>query len=356
MKIKRLICIFLTTSFLFAQEEDGYYYPTQCAAGYNVSSRLEVCNPWGIHTDLSFIYWMPTQSNMELGIVSNQSSPAYFLNGTLTKLGFEYEPGFQVGLGMNLEKDHWDILLEYTWFRSTARSKVSLDPEGDEILFPSWQLPDLLVAYYDGDETWKLSLDILEFQLGRAYAVGVDLSFRPYVGIRAALIDQKISVNYENVTNLNFLPRNHVFVEQKSNSWGIGPRTGLETNWSLGKGFRFFGNGGLDLLYTVYPTLNTFQEGTTVAGVILPGSLVSVKEKNDQHIRAHLDLDFGFAYGTYFYCKRWHVDFCAGYQFQIFYDQNMFRTFVDDQTLGKADSPHGNLYIHGLTTTLRFDF
>lgn len=300
MKIKHLIYLFLATSFLFAQQKEGSYYPTLCPAGYNVSSRVEVCNPWGLHTDLSFIYWMPTQSNMELGIISNQSSPAYFLNGTLTKLGFEYEPGFQLGVGMNLQKDHWDILLEYTWFRSSARSVVSLDREGDKILYPSWQLPDLLVAYYDGNETWKLSLDLLEFQLGRGYAVGVDLSFRPYLGIRAALIDQKISVNYENVTNQIILPRNNVFLEQKSTSWGLGPRTGLETNWTLGKGFRFFGNGGLDLLYTVYPTLDTFQKGTTISGDLLPGSLISVIEKNDQHIRAHLDLDFGFGYGTFF--------------------------------------------------------
>lgn len=358
MRFCFLFCL-LTSIYLGAQEEYcPPIYPNEqsMSPGYNIATRIEVDRYRDIYSTFSALYWVVSQSNMELGIISNFSDPEFFLKGEMAKLGIEYQPGFKLGIGTNLQKDGWDIFFEYTWLRSTVSTSVSLNPGGFEILYPSWQLPDVFVAYFHGDEKWRLTLDLLDFELGREYLVGCDLSFRPFVGIRAAIISQTIQVNYSDVINSVFLPRNAVFVEQTSSSWGIGPRVGLDTKWDLGWGFRFFSDGALDILFTDYTKLKTFQKGMDITGSTLPSSLVSVNETNDMHLRTQLELDLGFGYGTYFLCNRWHVDVALGYQFQIFFDQNMFRSFVDDQTLGKADSPHGNLYMHGLTATLRLDY
>lgn len=350
--MKTFPLLILATSFLFAQEEQSCSPPP---FAYNTPSRVNLSNNWDVYTDFNFLYWVATQSNMEIGIISDQTDPDYFLNGTINKLDFQYQPGFQVGLGVNLNRDQWDLFLRYTWFHNTASSTVSLNPDGFKILFPSWQLPDLFVAYFDGQEKWDMNMDYLDFELGRAYAVGVDLRYRPFIGIRGILISQEIKAHYENVTSIAFLPRNQVFVEQSADSWGIGPRAGIETNWNLGAGFCIFGNGGVDLLFTEYTKLKTLQKGTNLIGEELPRTRIFIKEPDNQHIRAHFDLELGLGYGTYFACRKAHMNLDIGYIFQVFFDQNMFRSFVDDQTLGKANSPHGNLYIHGLTLSLRFD-
>lgn len=329
---------------------------SELTPAYNAPDRIETCHSWDVFAQSSFIYWYPSQSNMELGIVSDQINPDYFLNGNIVRLDFDYQPGFKIGLGMNLDTDHWEGLLQYTWFHSNVHSSTSLEPNETKILYPSWQIPDLLVAYYDGNERWKLDMDFLDIELARSYFVGKNLSFRPFFGARAAWIFQKVTVEYFNVTNPIYLPRNRTIVTQKSSSWGIGPRTGLEMDWLLGKGLRMYGNGSLDLLFTKYPTLSFFQKSESLPGTTVVGSQFLVKENGDHHVRAHMDLEFGFGWGMYFAKEEWHVDLSTGYQFQVFFDQNMFRTFVDDQTLGKADSPHGNLYIHGLSLNVRFDY
>ncbi len=354
--MRSILSFLLAATFLFAQEEACRSICEPMNPGYNMSTRIEVDRCRDYFTDFSFIYWMASQSNMEIGIIANFRDPDVFLKGELSKLNFDYKPGFKLGLGTNLQKDGWDVFLEYTWFRSEISSTVTLTPGGFDILYPSWQIPDVFVAYFSGNEKWKLTLDLLDFELGREYLVGCDLTFRPFVGARAAVISQTVIVNYFDVINPIFLPRNSVFVEQTSDSWGLGPRVGVDTKWNIAYGVRFFTNGGLDILFTDYTELKTYQKGMDIAGDILPFSIVSVKETNDMHLRAHLNLDVGFGYGTYFCCNRWHVDCAFSYQFQLFFDQNMFRAFVDDQTLGKADSPHGNLYLHGLTATLRLDY
>jgi hypothetical protein len=198
-------------------------------------------------------------------------------------------------------------------------------------------------------------MDLLDLELARHYYVGKRLSVRPFFGARAAWIRQKVEIDYLFVTR-PLLPRKNVFIDQLARSWAVGPRVGLSTKWGLGKGLRMYGDGSVDILFTEYTRLEFFQQATNARGVLIAGSPFAVRQKNDQHLRAHLDLELGFGWGVYFTDHRWHVDFSAGYDFQIFLGQNMFRSFVNDQFFGKAFTPNGNLYIHGLTATARFDF
>ncbi|MDE3046910.1 MAG: hypothetical protein KGI83_01020, partial [Verrucomicrobiota bacterium] len=76
-------------------------------------------------------------------------------------------------------------------------------------------------------------------------------------------------------------------------------------------------------------------------------------------LRSHMDLELGFGWGMYLDCNNWYIDLAAGYGFQVFYDQNMFRRYVESGTgAASANSlvPGGNLYVHGLTATATLDF
>ena len=316
--------------------------------GYNLNARIDVEKPINLFNEISFLYWYASQSNMELGVVADYSNPNYFYNGKIIHQDFNYDPGFKLTLGGNLNPDKWDCILQYTWFKSTSTSCTSLIPYGDKVIFPSWQLPDFLISYYYGSEQWQLNMNILDLNLGKTYFVSDRLSFRSFYGARATFINEKVNISYRNVTNPNFLPIYQVNVEQKSNSWAVGPRIGLDTSWILGYGLNFYGNTGLDISFTQYPTISFKQETLDTLGQVIKGSLAKVVENNDNQVRLHTDLEFGISWGTHFYKNKFHTQLKAGYTFQVFFDQDMFRSFVDDQTLGKADSPHGNLYIHGL--------
>ena len=293
------------------------------------------------------------QENMSLGVVSNTTDFFDLVNGREVQLDFEYAPGFKVALGMNLNHDKWDTLLQYTWYRATSKVHKTLDPFNLNIsLLPAWIIPSSLSPNFSyGSETWKLKLDLLDWDLARSYHVGKQLCFRPFVGIRGALIHQNVRVNYlnQNPSTLALFP--NTYVTQTSHSWGVGPRIGLSSDWNLGRGFRIYSEGEMDILYTQYTHLKLTQTSTTAT----PNRYI-VREHDASYLRTHLELNLGLGWETYFACNKYHIDLSADYGFQVFFDQNMFRNTVINYAVGKSISPNGDLFIQGLTATARFDF
>lgn len=338
---------------------------TQMTGAYNAPSRIDVCNSWDVYADASFTYWQPIQGNMEVGS-TNTITPAelnagiFLLNGNWINMNFDFAPGFKVGLGLNFDYDNWDAYSEYTWFR--GHSHVHSNGPTDGSIAASFGHPYLVDGniFNTASEHWKLHMDFADLELARSYHVGTSLSFRPFIGLRGAWIRQGMHTRYVNENIVigtpipPLLPLGTLNTVQKSQSWGVGPRVGLYTNWMFGKGFRIFGNGFGDILYTRYTTLGyneTFTYSTT--GAI---RVFKTNQRNTGALRTHLDLELGFGWGCYFDNNNWHVDLSAGYGFQVFFDQNMFRRFVDNSGIGNSLIATGNLYVQGLTTSFRFDF
>lgn len=321
--------------------------PIQLMPAYNAPSRIEVRGCWDVYASASFTYWQAIQENMELGVVYDATASG--VTGNVINPNFNYKPGFKVGLGMNFDHDNWDSFVEYTWFRGSHSTSTSLVIGGPDAVLPLWTAP-LEDAYYEATQNWRLHMDILDWELARSYYVGTKLTFRPFFAARAAWIRQNVDVDYSHAlvgdTSYN--------VDKRSHSWAVGPRAGLYTNWMIGEGFRLYGNGSGDILFTQYTKLKSADGLVSAAGV------ESLRLKVIQHklnqLRTHLDLELGLGWGTYFDCNNWHVDLTAGYGFQVFFDQNMFRHFTDDVGISISNTPNGNLYMHGLTATVRFDF
>lgn len=154
--------------------------------GYNASSRIELQNCPDFFTTGSFIYWQPLQENMQLGVVSDNTNALDLINGYELPLGSEFKPGFKIGLGMNFHHDKWLSNIEYTWFYAHERASISLDPSNTaKAFYPAWQIPDFLNPQYSSaSESWKLHMNLLDWDLAREYYVGTELCFRTFFGLR----------------------------------------------------------------------------------------------------------------------------------------------------------------------------
>lgn len=347
---KKIYCLIaLFASLCVRAETEPTFVP-----GYNAPSRFDKIGLPTFYATGSFIYWQPMQENMELGIVSDNTEGLDLVKGDYVDLDFGYKPGFKLGFGVIFDYDNWDLYLQYTWLRGSHQTTQSLNPNNTNVtLWPAWQsVPGFVTPQYVyGKENWKVHLDLLDLDLGRSYSVGTQLTLHPFLGARAAWIRQDIHVDYRNTSPafLAIWPSTHI--DQSSNCWGLGTRAGLGSNWMLCHGFRLYGNGEVDILYTQYTHLKSSQKSE----VNTPNRYV-VNQKNADYLRAHLELLLGFGWGCYFANNASHVDLSADYGFQVFFDQNMFRNYLSDLNIGKSFSPNGNLYIHGLTVSLRFDF
>lgn len=320
--------------------------------GYNAPSRIEVDRSYDLFTTASFIYWQPVQENMELGIVANTTDPTELGSGNYVDLGALYRPGFKVGFGVDFDYDKWDMSVEYTWFRAKEHAAVNLDPSNTAIyLIPTWQNPLFLnPKYSSGSESWKLRMDLFDWDLGRSCYIGQKFCVRPSIGVRAAIINQTLNVDYinTNVTFSSLFPS--TYINQTSRSWGVGPRFGLASDWNLGAGCRLYGDGKCDILFTQYDLQASQSSDETTP------SLWTTTQNNLNYLRTHFDLKLGFGWGTYFANNKWHIDLAADYGFQVFCNQNMFRNVLSTEILEKSIVPNGNLYIQGLTATVRLDF
>jgi hypothetical protein len=307
--------------------------------------------------DASFLYWQAAQENMELGILNKTSYDGIKypngIHGTVINMNFDYKAGFKVGGGGYFDHDNWEIHAEYSWFHSLQHKKASTS--GIQEILPSWGHPyvEYLYVFKQAKEKWKLSMDIGELELARSYYVGTDLLFRPSFGFRAAGIRQHVRIDYQRPGSIVGPPADHGVIYDQIKSWAVGPQVELTANWQVGSGFRLFGCVETDLLYTKYTTL-LYNE--THTDVTVPNSPVHLKQPSMFALRSHIDLDFGVGWSTPVDCHTWHLDFALGYEFQVFFDQNMFRHFTDNGNVGNTNSPNGNLYIQGLTATFKLDF
>ena len=326
-------------------------------AAYNYPARTQTRCPWDLDFNVSFIYWQPIQENMELGFENvaapvNQAFTTNGISADTINMDFNYKPGFTIGAGGYFDHDNWDVQLLYTWFHNTNNQSATAQPASQ--IFPAWGIPAFNGAnvYNTASERWTLKMDLADIDLGRWYYVGMKLTFRPSFGARAAWIRQNVNVVYQNVGNMNVGTADTQTLQASSSSWAIGAKAKLDTNWIIGSGFRLFGSGEGDLLFTKYTrrSLSQIQNPTTVAAPF------TIRGRRIYAVRPHLDLELGLAWGTFLDCNNWYMDFAASYGFQVFFNQNMFRHFDNVTMMGNSVSPNGDLFVHGLTATFRLEF
>jgi len=351
--------------------------PKTCA--YNAPAEINV----GIQGEIdffasgSFIYWLPAQDNMNIALVNANNvfvpaAPEPSILGNFVDMNFKFKPGFKAGLGMNLQTDDWDGYAEYTRVHGHHQTSTNGTAGVNASVFPTWGHPFLMgdlaggLIFQNATGRYRNHLDFVDAEMGRTYYVGKSLIFRSAWGARAAWILQSMHAHYEQRGALAFQDPANVLVAfpsvadvyQRIHSWGVGPRTGLMMDWMLGWGLRYFGSAYADILYTKYrikdktvllPLLNT--------GALRIGNPMSVITRDRVGtLRTHLDFETGFGWGSYFDNNNWHIDLALAYGWQVFFSQNMFRHFEDNVMVGLNTAPHGDLFVQGLTATLRVDF
>lgn len=337
----------------------------QLIPAYNAPARVDVRGCWDIYAGASFIYWQAMQDDMDFAMNvdgnSNFGTGAGDIStGYVKGHDFEYKPGFKVLLGMNFDHDNWDGYVEYTWLHSTTSTSVSKDEIGGVITNTSTQSTTGNPALIDGEafnsasQEWKLRYQALDAALARTYYVGTKLTFRSFFGARFAWFTQYKDIDFSGDGTGTPASFNGTYGQRQNfASWGAGLLGGLNTNWMLGEGFRMIGNGSVDILYTRVQTVNS-KEQLTAAGAA-PATFNFMFSRPD-FLMPHGALEYGFGWDSYFDCNNWHIDLAATYNFQVFWDANLFRESFDDTTPSLGRTTNSNLYMHGLTVSAKLDF
>ena len=318
----------------------------QLASAYPASAALICNNGWDLAITANYLYWKPTVDSDLLGILVDQTANA--TNGLSGKSDYVfqnpgYTSGFKVGLGLTFPAlDNWDAYAEYTWYKNSSTASAT-GTASKAFLLNRLTTFSPSISYATGPltEEAKIGYQTLDFSLGRSLYLGKFLIGRLGAGLRAQWISQTLA-RTANQTNLSNAIVANYSLENSQTSWQLGPDFMLDLKWMLGYGLSILTNVHASFLYSSYGV--SLQTAGTYSGISNSG--VFNKYHNYGTIRPVVESFLGLGWGMYFFDNKFHLDLNLGYDFNVYYDQNL---------LGSSVIP-SNVYLQGLNAALKFDF
>lgn len=360
----------------------------EMASGYNAPAEVSLKNSWHLFNDVSFLYWRAVQEGMQTyTLYSSQSTTVTstetirdenYITGTID---FTYEPGFQVGLGVDLPYDDWQLYSAYTWYHHQFSDLFQFAGPNPHLtpgvsshiynLFPAFALKMNNFANYLLQPSKMLSsldlhLNWFFLELARNYYVGSQLSLRTHFGLRVDRNTQQITQNFDlhQTSNLSTLAENANcggVARQWANSWGLGPRTGVRVNYLFPYGLKIFGDINASLLYSQF-ILKARQTSTISIPTDYQRQTSYMPPQTLKTLSPNLEMAFGIGWGRSFQQDRWHMDLSMSYDFNALWNQNVFHELVMQNVItenGDGSSArvlYRDLFLHGLTAKVGFAY
>ncbi len=261
-------------------------------------------------------------------------------------LAFDWNFGFRAGVGYHLEQDQWDTQLYWSWFRTQTEADLS----------SGTIIPEFFGSFLNGDLAnfgkihWSLLYNMCDWELGRSYWVSQCLLFRPFMGLKGGWIHQSILSNWNIVEQSipGSSPMSVHYTSQenlKNNFWGIGPTSGIGTQWKLA-GFgshllSLFGDFSASMLWGTWNFSDEYENSSPYE--------ISVNVQ-PQNLGCLMVRGFmGLGWETCFSRQGTRFSMQVGYETQLWFNQLQIPTF---QQL----CLHGDLTLQGGTLSSRFDF
>jgi hypothetical protein len=311
-----------------------------------------------------FIWWKATQDGLTyamtgaLGTYSAQLvtvPPGITSKGSVKDPDFGWEPGFKVGLGLNLSHDGWDLFAQYTWYQSDQSSSTNSPGITNAVSAPVPTLIALGETRRSAD--WDLHFNVIDLELGRNFYVSQFLTLRPHAGFKGTWqyqdFDSRIRPESGFALNNLLIPKEPQLLpvgsvyksSQDHDLWGLGVRLGLDTSWYFVKNWSIFARVAWTAMWTHYDvdrkdTVNTGDPNLDITFVN--------NNLDNYRVRYVGELELGLCWEIWFYDDNYHFAIQAGWEEQVWINYGSFIRLYNDA--------NGDLSLHGLNLKFRFDF
>ncbi len=360
MQKKLLLALLLITSYGYSQSPDQLRSFNERLTAletkakeekiYNSSGRAEVVRGYNLFLVGEFLYWQPEENGLSYAIKTND--PLFTLPNDKLKfknLDFDYDIGFRVGAGYNIPHDKWDLYFNWTHYNTHAEGHSRA--HGTNGLFPTWSglNPDGAPFFVTHAKArLRLNLNMIDAELGREYYVGKWVTLRPSMAIRTGFIDQHYHIIYSPIT-LPGAVTGTDDIRLKNQYWGVGPKAGIDSQWTLGAGFSIYGAAAFSLLFGEFE----IRRNEVFENLPLP----TLKAHHDFHlVRAIADLAIGIGWDFMLAHDQYHFGIRAGYEQHLYFGQNLLDRVVFNEFNSNIVSNLGDLSLQGWTGSLRVDF
>ncbi|NGX59819.1 MAG: hypothetical protein KR126chlam3_00976 [Chlamydiae bacterium] len=380
-----------------APEPPATCYPENCNHcyclgpenyGVNAPVRPITCNGDWVISAAGF-YWNAHQDGMEYAIDNHIKNPKgsdifaplldieqlnNLINAEYETPNFKWDFGFKVDLGYNTTCDGWDFGVTWTWYRGKANDHIEAEFDDNHTLLPLWSAfsPTAGSVLYATDiEThWKLQLNLIDFELGREYWTSKYLSFRPFIGLRIAYLEQSFEIQHKGgsfLENIGMGQSQDAFnneVDLDNDFKGVGLRAGFDTVWNFGCGWGLYGNLAAAIVYGRF----SLDHDEEIRRASSPHDKIKILETEESFhaSRAMLDLALGIQWASLFCDCQYGFTVQLGWEHHLFFHQNQLwrinrigdtqTTFPNNTGENVFFQRRGTLDTQGWTLRVQFEF
>ncbi len=297
----------------------------------------------GFFTEGKLLYLQAREGGLSFAIES--ASHGNLANGAkIENPEFEWDFGFNVGLGYRIPHDRWQLLLQFTSFQT--HNDANKKAKSRYVFFPIWLSsvsPNNLYAS-EVKEHWRLHLGLLDALLSRPFLATKTITLIPQVGVRYGSARQKFNLEYRGG---NF--SQEIEVRMKNKFWGLGPYAGLTCEYGFAKNFCLFAKGAASLLYGEFYLHQVEEKGKALKKLLRVHSIYRSTPailEGSAGIRMH-----HYSTGAF---KR--LTFDLAWDQMLFFSQNQLIRFVDGVQKGGIMSNQGDLSTSGFHFSAAIDF
>lgn len=245
-------------------------------------------------------------------------------------------------------------MLKWTWYINNSKGTITSTTNGDELGIASVWLLFVEEALGLAKAAWHLNQNLLDLELGRSFYAGLDLSLRPFIGVRSGWVNRRWHVSYDEPSitpdagSFSNVPGTF---KTKVNHWGVGPRIGLDTTWYLKHGFNFFGDMSACLFYGRAHTHSFVMQQQSSTGVQFGSASVSDEQ---WRVLTNFQMIIGVGWGTCFNCDKVFFDCKLGWEMLEWMNLANFST--PDEFFAATISSNETISLKGLTFSAKLDF
>ena len=301
----------------------------------------ELKNAVNIWFDVGLLYFVPKIRSMDYTTgTSNILTTSNFTQNPLVYSDFQWQPGFQVGVGYVMPKTHWDVALKGYHYHSATNGRRNTEGNNLMGMFPIWSLSDHTLP---GDYVTsakikgKLTFDRILLQGGYFFPVTDWFVVRTAVGLENVFLKQGYHIEYAGGIYSSGID----YIHMDNNFWGIGPQVGVYPWLSFGEGFSLSGRAALSFLCGRF---SVKQNETYLGNELYDSSSISVRG------RFATDAEAGVQWKHLFFHDQFSFAVRLAYEYLVYFDQNQLEKDVYNKLHG------GSIQIQGGILSVLFDF
>lgn len=164
-----------------------------------------------------YLYWRATET-LDWVHTNNLSQPNLAIGFRGVK--YDFGPGFRIGA--SYEGD-WDTKLYFTKFDTKGTDSVNGNLTTEFIGGRLSQTIPATTFYQSGQADFRISFNMIDWNVGKHFNVTDSLMLRPIVGLQGGVINQTLNTYFQGQPL-------SISETVKNNFRGIGPKVGIETN------------------------------------------------------------------------------------------------------------------------------